>query len=113
MLALLPDELKEDENFDASLILPPQIFAGEYDYCGNFDNFIDAKEVDEIYGFFRVTPPEGSAEFGRAFPPQPEEPEVEEEEQQEEVEQEEQEQPEPEEQEQQDSKEFDPEVAMG
>lgn len=112
MLALLPDEKKDEDGFDASLILPPQIFAGEYDYCGDFDAFLDAKEIDEIYGFFRVTPPEGSAEHTRAFPPQPEEPEVEEEEEQEEVQEDEQENTE-EQEISQEPKEFDPEVAMG
>lgn len=69
LLEIVPDEMKEEP---ASL-LPPQIFAGDFEYCGDFDSFTEAKEIDRIYSFFRVTPPEGSAEHRAAFPPVEEE----------------------------------------
>lgn len=74
LLEIVPEEMKEDPE----KILPPQIFAGDFDYCGSFDGFEEAKEIDKIYTFFRITPPEGSAEYRAAFP-EPSEASVEEE----------------------------------
>lgn len=65
MLEIIPDEFKEDED---NKHLPPQVFAGDFEYCGSFDEFMEAKELDKIYTFFRLTPPEGSAEHRAAFP---------------------------------------------
>lgn len=115
MLEIIPEEFKQDED---EKHLPPQVFAGDFEYCGSFDEFMDAREMDLIYRFFRLTPPEGTAEHKAAFPPEPtpeptpEPSEADPEEQQEEQEQEEANQ-EPEEQAQQEQKEYDPEVSMG
>jgi len=57
MLDLMP----EDEKNEKSPILPPQIFNGR-DYCGDYNEFEDAKEMDLIYSFFKLMPPQGSSE---------------------------------------------------
>lgn len=57
MIELLPEELKEN----AAEILAPVIFAGDFEYCGNFDDFMQAREMDLIYTFFKLTPPEGTS----------------------------------------------------
>lgn len=100
MIELLPEELKEN----AAEILAPVIFAGDFEYCGNFDDFMQAREMDLIYTFFKLTPPEGTSEYIRAFP-EPSEVSVED---TPETEPEPETNPEPEE-----PKEYDPEVIMG
>jgi len=115
MIQLLPEEMKED----AANILAPQVFCGDFDYCGNFDDFSLAKEMDLIYTFFKITPPEGSAEYIKAFPEPSEVSEESEEEVESEQEMQEQEieEQEPEEQsiqpqEIEEQKNYDPEVSM-
>lgn len=107
MIELLPEEMKED----SANVLAPQVFCGDFDYCGNFDDFSLAKEMDLIYTFFKVTPPEGSAEYIAAFPepsivsepePVPSEPEEQQIEEQQ-----------IEEQQIEEQKVYDPEVSMG
>merc|ERR1719219_1524680 len=70
MLEKLPEESKEE----GKQILPPQVFNGE-DYCGDYEQFFDAREMDLIYSFFKLNPPEGSSEWLAANPPKEEEPE--------------------------------------
>jgi hypothetical protein len=113
MLEIIPEEFKQDED---NKHLPPQVFAGDFEYCGSFDEFMDAREMDLIYRFFRLTPPEGTAEHKVAFPPlptpepTPEPSEADPEEQPEEqIEENDEEQIE----EQTEQKEYDPEVSMG
>jgi hypothetical protein len=109
MLEIIPDEFKQDED---NKHLPPQVFAGDFEYCGSFDEFMDAREMDLIYRFFRLTPPEGTAEHRVAFPPEPT-PEPTPEPSEADPEEQQQEDQEPEEQAQQEQKEYDPEVSMG
>jgi len=68
MLEKLPEESKEE----GKQILPPQVFNGE-DYCGDYEQFFDAREMDLIYSFFKLNPPEGSSEWLAANPPNEEE----------------------------------------
>lgn len=70
MLEKLPEESKEE----GKTILPPQVFNGE-DYCGDYEQFFDARECDLIYSFFKLEPPEGSSEYLAANPPKENEPE--------------------------------------
>jgi len=70
LLEIVPEEMKDEPGN----LLPPQIFAGDFEYCGDFEGFMEAKEIDRIYSFLRVTPPEGSAEHRAAFPPVEEKP---------------------------------------
>jgi len=70
MLEKLPEESKPE----GKQILPPQVFNGE-DYCGDYEQFFDAREMDLIYSFFKLNPPEGSSEWLAANPPKEEEPE--------------------------------------
>ena len=56
MLEKLPEESKPE----GKQILPPQVFNGE-DYCGDYEQFFDAREMDLIYSFFKLNPPEGSS----------------------------------------------------
>lgn len=89
MLEMLPEETKGE----GMKFLPPQVFNGS-DYCGDFEKFFDAREMDLIYSFFKLDPPAGSSEYNALHPPveEPEEveevEEVEEEEEVEEVEEE-------------------------
>lgn len=112
MLELIPEDLKETP----ADILAPQVFAGDFDYCGDFEGFSQAKEEDLVYTFFKLTPPEGTAEYIAAFPepsePSEPEPESEEEEEEPEIEAQELEEQKLEEQELEEQKEYDPEVAM-
>merc|ERR1719192_1992556 len=74
------EKLPEDSKPEGKQILPPQVFNGE-DYCGDYEQFFDAREMDLIYSFFKLNPPEGSSEYLAANPPKEEEiEEVEEEE---------------------------------
>jgi len=68
------DKLSEDKKEDGKQILPPQVFNGE-DYCGDYEQFFDARECDLIYSFFKLNPPEGSSEYLTANPPKEAEPE--------------------------------------
>merc|ERR1711879_39071 len=68
MLEKLPEESKGE----GKQILPPQVFNGE-DYCGDYEQFFDAREMDLIYSFFKLNPPEGSSEWLAANPPNEEE----------------------------------------
>merc|ERR1711941_227787 len=68
MLEKLPEESKEE----GKQILPPQVFNGE-DYCVDYEQFFDAREMDLIYSFFKLNPPEGSSEWLAANPPNEEE----------------------------------------
>jgi len=70
MLEKLPEESKPE----GKQILPPQVFNGE-DYCGDYEQFFDARECDLIYSFFKLNPPEGSSEYLAANPPKEKEPE--------------------------------------
>jgi len=86
MLEKIPEEKKDAGN----IFLPPQVFNGT-DYCGDFEQFFDAREMDLIYSFFKLDPPAGSSEYTRLNPPSEhdENEEVEEIEEVEEVEEEE------------------------
>merc|ERR1712045_484533 len=68
------EKLPEDSKPEGKQILPPQVFNGE-DYCGDYEQFFDARECDLIYSFFKLNPPEGSSEYLAANPPKEEEPE--------------------------------------
>merc|ERR1712156_274636 len=70
------EKLPEDSKPEGKQILPPQVFNGE-DYCGDYEQFFDAREMDLIYSFFKLNPPEGSSEWLAANPPKEEETEVE------------------------------------
>merc|ERR1712066_1018488 len=86
MLEKLPEDSKEE----GKQILPPQVFNGD-DYCGDYEQFFDARECDLIYSFFKLNPPEGSSEWLAANPPKEEEEAEEMAEEVEEVEEEEEE----------------------
>lgn len=58
MLEKIPEEKKDSGN----IFLPPQVFNGT-DYCGDFEQFFDAREMDLIYSFFKLDPPAGSSEL--------------------------------------------------
>merc|ERR1712156_1221299 len=62
------EKLPEDSKPEGKQILPPQVFNGE-DYCGDYEQFFDAREMDLIYSFFKLDPPEGSSEWLAANPP--------------------------------------------
>jgi len=66
------EKLPEDSKPEGKQILPPQVFNGE-DYCGDYEQFFDAREMDLIYSFFKLNPPEGSSEWLAANPPKEEE----------------------------------------
>merc|ERR1712223_1265427 len=68
------EKLPEDSKPEGKQVLPPQVFNGE-DYCGDYEQFFDAREIDLIYSFFKLNPPEGSSEWLAANPPKEEEPE--------------------------------------
>jgi len=88
MMEKIPEESKSVEGVK---FLPPQVFNGA-DYCGDYENFFDAREMDLVYSFFKLEAPEGSSEYAHFHPPMPE-PEPEEEvEEVEEVEEEEEDQ---------------------
>jgi len=69
------EKLPEDSKPEGKQILPPQVFNGE-DYCGDYEQFFDAREMDLIYSFFKLNPPEGSSEWLAANPPKEEPEEV-------------------------------------
>merc|ERR1711881_269056 len=73
MLEKIPEETKQE----GVKFLPPQVFNGD-DYCGDYENFFDAREMDLVYSFFKLEAPEGSSEYAHFHPPMPE-PEPEEE----------------------------------
>merc|ERR1711879_773993 len=82
---------EESKSVEGVKFLPPQVFNGA-DYCGDYENFFDAREMDLVYSFFKLEAPEGSSEYAHFHPPMPE-PEPEEEvEEVEEVEEEEEDQ---------------------
>lgn len=83
------EKLPEDSKAEGVPILPPQVFNGE-DYCGDYEQFFDARECDLLYSFFKLNPPADSSEY-LALNPEKEVEEVEEaaEEIEEEVEEEE------------------------
>merc|ERR1712110_770015 len=70
------EKLPEDSKAEGVPILPPQVFNGA-DYCGDYEQFFDARECDLIYSFFKLNPPEDSSEY-LALNPEKEEEEVEE-----------------------------------
>ena len=48
---------------DSKYPLPPQIF-NEDDYCGDYEDFDLANEIDELEEFLKVAPPASAAETG-------------------------------------------------
>ena len=48
---------------DSKYPLPPQIF-NEDDYCGDYEDFDLANEIDELEEFLKVAPPASTAETG-------------------------------------------------
>ena len=58
MLSLIPQDRKNE----TGPILPPQVFVGE-SYCGDFEDFEFAKEMDLSLSFFKREAEEGSAEY--------------------------------------------------
>lgn len=65
------EKIPEDQKADGVTFLPPQVFNGA-EYCGDYDKFFDAREMDLLYSFFKLCPPEGSSEWKTANPePEP------------------------------------------
>lgn len=57
MLKMIPSNRKPQ----GKAILPPQVFVGE-EYCGDYDDFDMAKEMDLLFSFFKRWPKENSSE---------------------------------------------------
>lgn len=57
MLSMIPEQRKPDRG----PVLPPQIFVGD-SYCGDYEDFECAKEMELIMSFFKRAPKEGSSE---------------------------------------------------
>ncbi|XP_073473344.1 SH3 domain-binding glutamic acid-rich protein [Aquarana catesbeiana] len=53
------DNVPGEKKPENGIPLPPQIF-NEEQYCGDFESFFDAKEGNEIYVFFGLTPPKSA-----------------------------------------------------
>ena len=61
MLSLIPENIRK-EKLNNGPILPPQIFCGE-SYCGDYEDFVEAKEIGLLFSFFKRWPEEGSEEM--------------------------------------------------